>query len=142
MPKILILLTAFFYSFTVNPNIEWDAIYTHATYALNHAKKAMESNNFDHQRFYSEKALQSYDKIYTYLETYEDEEFKLKIENTISDLEHAVDAPDWDRGRFYTKRVYQHTQDLITTLDLRAAAEATSIKAAQVVPVDTTATKQ
>tara|TARA_R110002051_G_scaffold150662_3_gene223253 strand:- start:14770 stop:15198 length:429 start_codon:yes stop_codon:yes gene_type:complete len=142
MTKILILLTVFFNSFSANPEIEWDAIYTNATYALNHAKKAMESNNFDHQRFYSEKALESYDKIYKYLEEFEDEEFKLKIENTISDLEHAVDAPDWDRGRFYTKRVYQNTQELITTLDLRSAAEKPVEQPIKILPIDSTSVKQ
>lgn len=117
MTKLLFTLL-FFLHFTTTTEIEWDTIYTNATYALNHSKKAMSSNNFDHQRYYSEKALLAYDKIANDLKDFDDEELKLKIAETISDLEHAVDAPDWDRGRFYTKRVYQNTQNLITTIDL------------------------
>tara|TARA_R110000868_G_scaffold4211_13_gene26601 strand:+ start:8469 stop:8894 length:426 start_codon:yes stop_codon:yes gene_type:complete len=138
MSKFLISLTLFFCFATANTEIEWDAIYTNATYALNHAKKALSSNNFDHQKHYSEKALEAYDKIAQYLEASDNEELKLKISKTIKDLEHAADAKDWDRGRFYSKRVYENTQDLITTLDLRAAAEAPVEEAIEVAPVDTT----
>ncbi|MBU2996217.1 hypothetical protein KO500_07215 [Cellulophaga baltica] len=119
----LLLPLLFLFSFNSSQEIDWNSTYTQATYALNHSKKALKSNNFDHQRHYSEKALEAYDKIASYLELHSDEELKLKIQNTINDLEHAVDAPDWDRGRFYSKRVYENTQDFITTLDLRAEKE-------------------
>ena len=121
MSKFLISLALFFCFSIENSEIQWDAIYSNATYALNHSKKALSSNNFDHQKHYSEKALESYEKIAQYLEASDDEELKLKISNTIKDLEHAVDAPDWDRGRFYTKRVYLNTQEFITTLDLMSS---------------------
>jgi hypothetical protein len=123
MIKLLFALATTLFLFNDSQKIEWDATYTQATYALNHTKKALKSNNFDHQRHYSEKALEAYDKINNYLEACSDDELKLKIKNSINDLEHAVDAPDWDRGRFYSKRVYQNTQDLITTLDIRAEEE-------------------
>ncbi len=84
----------------------------------------MEANNFDHQKFYSDKALKAYEKIEILLQGCDDEALLLNIENTIKDLENAADAPDWDRGRFYTKRVYQKTQDLITMLDLRSTENA------------------
>jgi len=121
MSKFAIFFTLFACIILSDTKTEWDTIYTQATYALNHSKKALSSNNFDHQKMYSEKALKAYEKIAVLLQGYEDEEFQLKIIETISDLEHAVDAPDWDRGRFYTKRVYQKTQDLITVLDQRSA---------------------
>jgi len=120
MTKLFIIFSIF-YSFIATPNdTEWDVIYTKASYALNHTKKALSSNNFDHQRYYSEKALEAYLDISEHLETSNDDELKLKIKHTISDLEHAVDAPDWDRGRFYSKRVHANTQELITELDLKA----------------------
>lgn len=128
MSKLLITITLFFCYTPATEDLKWDAIYSQATYALNHAKKAMSSNNFDHQKHYSEKALDAYSKIAAYLEDSDDEELRHNISNTINDLKHAVDAPDWDRGRFYTKRVYQHTQDLITTLDLQSEKVETTIE--------------
>lgn len=121
MTKLLLALSMFLFISKSNSEIKWDVIYTNATYALNHSKKAMSSNNFDHQRYYSEKALLAYDKIAKDLKNYDDEDLKLKIAETINDLEHAVDAPDWDRGRFYTKRVYLNTLDFITKLDLMSS---------------------
>ena len=122
MTKLLIIFSIFYSFLATSNDTEWDVIYTKASYALNHTKKALSSNNFDHQRYYSEKALEAYLDISEHLETSNDDELKLKIEHTISDLEHAVDAPDWDRGRFYSKRVHANTQELITELDLKAMA--------------------
>ncbi|QXP54407.1 hypothetical protein H0I25_09905 [Cellulophaga sp. HaHa_2_95] len=120
MTKLFIIFSIFYSFLATSNDTEWDLIYTKASYALNHTKKALGSNNFDHQRYYSEKALEAYLDISEHLETSNDDELKLKIEHTISDLEHAVDAPDWDRGRFYSKRVHANTQELITELDLKA----------------------
>ncbi|MFI8603967.1 hypothetical protein ACIGCP_05880 [Cellulophaga baltica] len=120
MTKLFIIFSIFYSFLATSNDTEWDIIYTKASYALNHTKKALGSNNFDHQRYYSEKALEAYLDISEHLETSNDDELKLKIEHTISDLEHAVDAPDWDRGRFYSKRVHANTQELITELDLKA----------------------
>jgi hypothetical protein len=120
MTKLFITFSILCSFLSTTNETEWDAIYTKASYALNHTKKALGSNNFDHQKYYSEKALEAYIAISEYLETSDDDELKLKIEHTISDLEHAVDAPDWDRGRFYSKRVHKNTQDFILELDLKA----------------------
>lgn len=122
MTKFIIIITLVLH-FNTNNNIEWDAIYTNASYALNHTKKALSANNFDHQVENSEKALKSYEKIAKYLELSNDEELKLLIENTISDLEKAVDAPNWDKGRYYSKKVHQSTKNLIAELDIRAESE-------------------
>ncbi|QWX85326.1 hypothetical protein H0I23_06715 [Cellulophaga sp. HaHaR_3_176] len=124
MAKLAIIFCILFSFQFTNTEPEWDMIYTKATYALNHTKKALSSNNFDHQKYYSEKALDAYTDISYYIKNYDDEEMKLKIKNTISDLEHAVDAPDWDRGRFYSKRIYKNTQDFITELDLKSVETA------------------
>lgn len=123
MSKFAIFFTLFACIILSDTKIEWDTVYTQATYALNHSKKALEANNFDHQKHYSEKALKAYEKIEILLQSLEDEEFKLAIGETLKDLENAADAPDWDRGRFYTKKVYQKTQDLISTLDQRSTQE-------------------
>lgn len=123
MSKFAIFFTLFACIILSDTKIEWDTVYTQATYALNHSKKALEANNFDHQKQYSEKALKAYEKIEILLQSLEDEEFKLAIGETLKDLENAADAPDWDRGRFYTKKVYQKTKDLISTLDQRSTQE-------------------
>lgn len=44
-----------------------------------------------------------------------------KVLDILEDAEKAADPADWDRGRYYSKKVYQGTQDLISELDQQAA---------------------
>ena len=46
---------------------------------------------------------------------------ELIIDITI-DAEKAADPVDWDRGRYYSKKVYLNTQELITILDMWSAS--------------------
>lgn len=98
-----------------------ELLYTTASYALNHAKSALKANNFDHQKFYSGKALESYDKMLALLQDSACLELEEKILDILADAEKAADPADWDRGRYYSKKVFQSTQDLISELDLKAA---------------------
>jgi hypothetical protein len=49
--------------------------------------------------------------------------YEEKVLDILEDAEKAADPADWDRGRFYSKKVFQSTQDLINELDLQAAKE-------------------
>lgn len=100
-----------------------DLVYTTATYALNHAKSALSANNFDHQKYYSGKALESYEKLLALLPESACEDLEEKVLDILDAAERAADPADWDRGRFYSKKVFQSTQDLITELDLQAAGK-------------------
>ena len=40
------------------------------------------------------------------------------IMDITNDAEKAADPVDWDRGRYYSKKVYLNTQELITVLDI------------------------
>ncbi len=92
-------------------------VYNMAAYALSHSKKALKANNFDHQVYYSGKTLESYNKIAAGMENCGCKELTEMIEDITNDAEKAADPIDWARGRYYSKKVYQNTSDLITVLD-------------------------
>jgi hypothetical protein len=104
--------------------VDWDSVYTKAAYSLSHSKKALSSNNFEHQKYYSEKVLVSYEALYRHLEECNCQELKYTVEDIIKDAHKAVDPDTWEIGRYYSKKVYLQTQDLLTTLDKRTAEEA------------------
>ncbi len=93
-------------------------VYNMATYALSHSKKALKSNNFDHQIYYSGKTLESYKKIAEGMKSCDCKDAIEKILDITIYAEKAADPVDWDRGRYYSKKVYLSTQELITTLDM------------------------
>ena len=93
-------------------------VYNMATYALSHSKKALKSNNFDHQIYYSGKTLESYKKIAEGMKSCDCKDATEKILDITIYAEKAADPVDWDRGRYYSKKVYLSTQELITTLDM------------------------
>ena len=121
MKKIYLLLFSLLIFSTANAKDDCELVYTTASYALNHAKNALKANNFDHQKLYSEKALESYEKILSLLPDSACAELEEKILAILTDAEKAADPADWDRGRYYSKKVFQSTQDLITELDQHTA---------------------
>lgn len=92
-------------------------VYTRASYALSHSKKALKANNFEHQMYYAGKTLESYKKITEAMESCSCENLTEIIQDIMNDVEKAADPADWDRGRYYSKKVYTSTQELITVLD-------------------------
>ncbi len=120
--KTLVLSFSFLLLF--NDSVDWEAVYSKASYSLSHSKKALSSNNFDHQKYYSEKVLDSYEILYSHLEECDCQDLKYKVEDIIKDANKAIDPDTWEIGRYYSKKVYLQTQDLITALDQRASEEA------------------
>lgn len=118
MNKLLIIFVSVLSFLTSNNENDCSVVYNRATYALSHSRKALKANNFDHQIYYSGKTLESYKKIadgMKYCDCTDAIEF---IEDITNDAEKAADPVDWDRGRYYSKKVYLNTQELITMLDL------------------------
>lgn len=118
------LLLSFSFLFLMANAVDWDIIYSQAAYSLSHAKKALDSNNFEHQKQYSAKVLHSYNALYSQLDECDCQDFKYRIEDIIADANKAIDPDTWEIGRYYSKKVYLQTQDLLTELDQRAAEEA------------------
>jgi len=101
--------------------------YSSASYALAHAKKAMSSNNFDHQRYYAERALTAFEKTQSLTEDCGCEASSESIFNGIGNLTKAIDPKDWEMGRYYTKKAVANAQDLLVALDLCTSGERTAI---------------
>lgn len=103
--------------------------YSSASYALAHAKKAMSADNFDHQRYYAERALIAFEKTQTLTEECGCETSADYIYNGIGNLTKAVDPKDWEMGRYYTKKAVANAQDLLVALDLCTSGESNQIPA-------------
>ncbi|SMG24690.1 hypothetical protein [Arenibacter troitsensis] len=119
MKKVCLLFFSLFIFSVAQAKDDCELIYSTASYALNHAKSALKANNFDHQKYYSEKALESYEKLFKLLEGSQCEGLSEKVQDIIADALKAADPADWDRGRYYSKKVFTSTQDLISLMDSR-----------------------
>ncbi len=117
------LILSFSFLFLTNGTVDWDSVYSKASYSLSHAKRALSSNNFEHQKYYSQKVLTSYKALNQNLVDCDCQELKYKIEDIIKDANKAVDPDSWEIGRYYSKKVYLQTQDLLTTLDMMSQEE-------------------
>lgn len=120
------LLVIFLYltSFIPGPvDDDCSSVYHSATYALSHSKMALHANNFDHQLYYSGKTLEAYKKIADGMKHCGCENAEELILDITMYAKKAADPADWARGRYYSKKVYLNTMDLITVLDEWAAAK-------------------
>ena len=118
MNKLFIILISVLSFIPSNTENDCSVVYNMATYALSHSKKALKSNNFDHQLYYSGKTLESYKKIAVGMKNCDCKNATELIIDITIDAEKAADPVDWDRGRYYSKKVYLNTQELITVLDM------------------------
>ncbi|MCK0191123.1 hypothetical protein [Arenibacter sp. F20364] len=119
MKKIYLLFFSLLVFSMAEAKDDCETIYSTASYALNHAKSALKANNYDHQKYYSGKALESYEKLFKLLEGSQCEGLSEKVQDIIADALKAADPADWDRGRYYSKKVFNSTQDLISYMDSR-----------------------
>lgn len=92
--------------------------YSMATYALAHTKKSLSSDNFDHQKLYAERAIESFEKDRELVKACGCEESLAQIEKGLDNLYKAVDPKDWEEGRYYTKKALANAHELISTLDI------------------------
>jgi hypothetical protein len=84
-----------------------------ASYALFHAKKALNADNFDHQRYYAERSVEAFTKTQTLIKDCGCKSANNAILDGIDNLTKAANAEDWEKGRFYTKKGVANAQDLI-----------------------------
>ena len=119
MKKVYLLFFSLFVFSIAQAKDDCELIYSTASYALNHAKSALKANNYEHQKYYSGKALESYEKLSKLLEESQCEGLSEKVQDIIADAIKAADPADWDRGRYYSKKVFTATQDLISHRDGR-----------------------
>ncbi len=92
--------------------------YSQATYALSHTKKSLSSDNFDHQKYYADRALEALEKTKSLVETCGCSEAVPPILDGLDNLKQATDPVDWEAGRFYSQHAYEHLQFLMSKLDI------------------------
>lgn len=92
--------------------------YASAGYGLSHAKKSMEANNFEHQQYYAERALQAFEKAQAQNENCGCPGIADPIHNGIENLKTALSQEKWDNGRFYTKKALANAEQVLNNLDL------------------------
>lgn len=92
--------------------------YSAVSYVLNHAKKSLAANNFDHQKYYAERALEALEKTVVQAKVCGCDKAISVIYDGMENLEKAIDQDDWDMGRYYTKKAYENTQNIINELDV------------------------
>lgn len=99
-------------------NAQCSSAYSQATYALTHTKKSLSSNNFDHQRYYADRALEALNKAKSLVESCGCSDAVSPIIDGLDNLQQATDPADWEAGRFYAQHAYEHLQTLMTKLDI------------------------
>ena len=124
MKKLILLPALALFLFSFNTSEECQLMYTNATYGIMHSKKALDAKNYDDQRYFAKKALESYYRILENINSCGGDIIAEKVEDTINYLESATDPYDWAKGRYYSKKAYLNSLELITELDeLTAQAE-------------------
>jgi len=91
--------------------------YSSASYALAHAKKALSADNFDHQRYYAERALEAFEKTQAMTADCGCDASSDPIFKGIENLKKAIDPKDWEMGRYYTKKAVANAHELLAALD-------------------------
>lgn len=92
--------------------------YSSATYALNHTKKSLDSNNFDHQMYYADRAMEALEKAKGLSENCGCEDSSDYILNGLVNLKKSADPEDWDKGRYFAQKAYKELQSLINAFDV------------------------
>ena len=114
-------LTMFILLFSITITIAWsncNNAYSSASYGLAHTKKALSANNFDHQRYYAERALTAFEKTEKLLEVCGCESSRGPLVNALENLSKSIDPKDWEMGRYYSKKALANAQDVIAALDV------------------------
>lgn len=96
--------------------------YSTATYALSHTKKSLDSNNFDHQMYYADRAIDALEKTKGLAENCGCDNSMDYIMNGLVDLKKSADPEDWDKGRYFAQKAYEELQSLINAFDVCTSA--------------------
>lgn len=88
-----------------------------ANYVVAHTSKSLKADNFDHQRYYAERAIEAMQKTQKFVDGCGCENAKVNIDLGLENLKKAATAPDWDKGRYFTKKAYAEVQNLMVSID-------------------------
>lgn len=121
MKNIYFLLTLFLSSSFAFANCT--NAYASAGYTLSHAKKSMESNNFEHQQYYAERALSALEKTRDENETCGCPGAIDPILDGIENLNTSLSQEKWDDARYYTKKAIEDAQKVLYSLDMCAMGQ-------------------
>ncbi|MCV6630666.1 MAG: hypothetical protein OIF50_12510 [Flavobacteriaceae bacterium] len=89
---------------------------SNSSYILSHAKRALNSDNFEHQTYYADRSLQALQKTKSLLGNCSCKEAKDPIYEAEISLKKAIAPKDWDQGRFYTKKAIEHIDALMNAM--------------------------
>lgn len=92
--------------------------YSQATYALNHAKKSLEANNFDHQMYYADRAIEALEKTKSNTQSCGCDTTMDYILNGLDYLKKSADPEDWEAGRYFAQKAYSEMKSLINAYDI------------------------
>ncbi|MBL7472270.1 hypothetical protein [Robertkochia sediminum] len=121
MRKFALLITFLLLSY--NATIaQCTTAYSAASYALAHTKRALKSDNFDHQMQYAARGVEAMEKAQTLIEECGCQPALDQLALGLNNLSRAVEPEDWDAGRYYTKIALAHVQSMMGELDLCTAS--------------------
>ena len=104
--------------FTRTPVSNCDNAYSASSYALNYAKKSLKADNFDHQKFYANKAYIALEKTNRLMKDCNCTDAKNSVLKGLENIDKAAAPKDWDLGRHYAKLALLNVENTITALDI------------------------
>ncbi|XLS28102.1 hypothetical protein ACJD0Z_12930 [Flavobacteriaceae bacterium M23B6Z8] len=117
--KTTIFLWSLLICFSANAfQSDCDNAHSSASYAIFHTNKSLKADNFDHQRYYAERAIEALEKTQGFVENCGCEQAKINIDLGLESLKKGADPDDWDKGRYYTKKAYAEVQNLIGAIEV------------------------
>ncbi|PKB43408.1 hypothetical protein AX016_1602 [Cellulophaga sp. RHA19] len=105
-------------SFTSTTTSNCDNAYSASSYALNYAKKSLKADNFDHQKFYANKAFIALEKTKKLMKECDCADAKNSVLSGLENIDKAATPKDWDLGRHYAKLALLDVENTITALDI------------------------
>lgn len=131
MKKIILLTLS---CFMLSTMVMADCLDAHssASYALMHTKRALKSDNFDHQRYYAERAVDAFEKTQQKMQGCDCAEAGKAIEEALIDLKKAVDPVDWKTGNFFTKKALEDAEAMMNALEICTSSPASTNTTASV----------
>ncbi|MCX2678569.1 hypothetical protein OOZ15_01310 [Galbibacter sp. EGI 63066] len=124
MKKLTLLFL--FLSFSYNLTANCDSAYSQLSYALAHTKKSLDADNFDHQKYYADRAVAALEKTKGLVESCGCNEAVNPIIDGLDNLNQATDPADWEAGRFYMKKAHEDLQKVMTKLDMCSTSGSTA----------------
>lgn len=116
--KTTLFLWSLLISFSANAfQNDCENAHSSASYAIFHSNKSLKADNFDHQRYYAERAIEALEKTQGFVEKCGCENAKINIELGLESLKKGANPEDWDKGRYYTKKAYAEVQSLIGAIE-------------------------